>query len=350
MPILKSIRVLLVDDSLVVLAALKRLLANAPEIQVAGTARNGREAFDLIERLKPDILCTDLFMPEMNGLELVRAVMARAPMPILVISAAVEAGKDNANMFSLLEAGALDVFPKPQGDLTATSAVAQELCRKIRILAGVRVFAKRFSPASAPKPAPAKAARRPLGIVAIGASTGGPQALQTIFSTLPSDFPAPVLCVQHISAGFLTSLVDWLAGLGRMRAEIAQPGQRAVPGTIYFPVEGTHLEFDAGGAFVASSKAPFEGHRPSATVLFESVAKAYGRTAIGVLLTGMGTDGALGLAAIDRAGGITIAQDQASSVVFGMPRAAIELGAAQYVLPIGEIGSMLCGLVAGTNC
>jgi two-component system chemotaxis response regulator CheB len=350
MPTPSIIRVLLVDDSPIVLTGLKRLLADAPEIQVVGTAKHGQEALDLLPRLTPDLICTDLFMPVMDGLEFVRAVMARSPMPILVISAAVVKGEDSSNIFRLLEAGALDVFPKPRGDLTKDSVFAQELQRKIKILSGVHVFPRKRYKENAPSILQTNVERRLVGVVAIGASTGGPQALQNILPALPADFPAPVLCVQHISAGFTESLREWLAGICRMKVQIAQPGARPAPGTIYFPVDSTHLELDRDGLFMTSAKTPFDGHCPSVTVMFESVARCYGRSAVGVLLTGMGKDGASGMLSIARAGGVTIAQDEASSVIFGMPRAAIDLGAAQHVRSIDAIAPTLCSLVTGVKC
>jgi two-component system, chemotaxis family, protein-glutamate methylesterase/glutaminase len=349
MPILSTIRVLLVDDSPLVLAGLKRLLAQSPEILIVGTAKHGKEALEMLDRVKPDIICTDLYMPEMNGLELVRAVMARSPMPILVISASVVEGEDSGNIFRLLEAGALDVFPKPRHDLASDAAFAHELSRKIKVLAGVHVFPRKSYKLPAANLEPKTIERRPISAVAIGASTGGPQALQEILTALPSGFPAPVFCVQHISTGFMESLRDWLDGLCHLKVQFAQPGERPSPGTIYFPNDRTHLELSQNGLFLASTKPPLDGHCPSATVMFDSVAQLYGNKAIGVLLTGMGRDGASGLLSMARAGGITIAQDEASSVVFGMPRAAIELGAAQYILSLGAIAPMLCGLTIGTK-
>jgi two-component system chemotaxis response regulator CheB len=339
------VSVLLVDDSLVALTILSRMLSTSPDIQVVGKARSGREALDLIPRLQPAVICTDLNMPDMDGLQLTKQVMERFPRPILVVSAAVHP-EDADNVFRLLEAGAIDVLPKPRGGLAADEqAVAQELIRKIKIIAGVVALTRRQKtgsdrtplqngPPSAPPPA------RP-HIVAIGASTGGPQALRAILAQLPADFPAPVLCVQHISDGFLGGLVNWLAASCTMPVKIARSGEQPIPGTVYFPQEGTHLEIDKGGRLVCSQKAPVDGHRPSVTATFRSVAEYSGDAAIGVLLTGMGSDGAQGMQAIFQAGGITLAQNEESSVIFGMPKQAIALGAVKYVLPLNKIAFML---------
>ena len=342
------IRVLLVDDSALVLTILKRMLSAAPEIQVVGTARNGREALELIPQLQPAVICTDLHMPVMDGLELTREVMRTHPRPILVVSVSVQ--KENTqHIFRLLEAGAIDVCPKPRSGLVSEYAqLTQELIGKVKTLANVVVRQPRnvsSVPASPDTVRPVCSGPAAVRMVAIGASTGGPQALQTILTALPADFRAPVLCVQHISDGFLRGLVDWLASQCRLQVQIAQSGALPVPGTIYFPPERTHLEIDARGRLLSSLAPPLEGHRPSVTVTLRSLARYYGSTAVGVLLTGMGQDGAAGMQAIAQVSGITIAQDEASCVVFGMPKQAIALGAVQYVLPVDQIAPTLTQLL-----
>lgn len=340
------IRVLLVDDSAVVLASLERLLADTPEIQVVGKARNGQEALDLIPRVKPDVVCTDLHMPVMDGFTLTQQVMSLHPLPILVVSASVQQGEDADNIFRVIEAGAVDVFAKPLG-ADDRRQLRQALIAKIRVLAGVKVIRRHTRQA----PANTQAAPLPRGtstktrLVAIGSSTGGPQALHTILSSLPASFAAPILCVQHISAGFADGMVDWLGNHCGLHVQTARHGETPRPGTVYFPREGTHLEIDCNGALASSLGPSLDGHRPSITVTFTSVAEYFRRGATGVLLTGMGRDGADGMKAIADAGGVTIAQDEESSVVFGMPAEAIKLGAAKYVLPLEEIAGTLIGLV-----
>ncbi len=355
------IRVLLVEDSPIALAILKRMLTSSPEIEIVGTARTGKEALALMPQINPQVICTDLHMPQMNGLEFTREVMATFPRPILVISASVQK-HDTDNVFQLLQAGAVDVFPKPTAGLASDYEKAkQELISKIKILSGVTVFTQHrkqpsvasrvstsFNPSSTPastKPPKtesyANTSKTPAKVLVIGASTGGPQALHTIISHLPSNFPVPVICIQHISEGFLQGLVDWLAIKSQLPIAIAQEGELPRAGTVYFAPDKYHLELNSQGRFVYSATPPVGGHCPSITVTFKSVANFYGRATAGVLLTGMGRDGAEGMQAVARIGGLTIAQDEASCVVFGMPKEAIALGAAQYILPINDIAPML---------
>jgi two-component system chemotaxis response regulator CheB len=336
----KPIRVLLVDDSPLVLTILGRMLAHSPEIQVVGKAHHGKEALELIPQLQPDVICTDYQMPVMDGLEFTKAVMAKYPCPILVISSIV--GPDNTdNVFELLQAGAVDVFAKPAGGLGADDKAAAQIIGKIKILAGVIVFKRTSQAPSTPAPITSAPQSAPVRVVAIGASTGGPQALHEILTQLPSNFPCPIFCVQHISEGFLQGLVDWLAAQCQITVKIARTGETPQPATVYFPEEETHLTIDSKGRLVSSHQSPLGGHRPAVTVLFNSVAEYYGNSAMAVLLTGMGSDGAAGMQAIARAGGVTIAQDEASCVVFGMPKQAIDLGAVRHVLPPLEIGRTL---------
>lgn len=358
------IRVLLVEDSPVALTILKRILASSPELVVVGTARNGIEALELIPQVDPQVICTDLHMPKMNGLELTQAVMARYPRPILVISTSVQP-EDTQTAFRLLEAGALDLFPKPLAGLPSEyEQMKQDLITRIRVLAGVSVFTHHRSRSlgkTAPANRPANQNNSQLlgsqgvspshyfpnadirlpRVLVIGASTGGPQVLHNILSCLPANFPLPILCVQHISEGFLKGLVDWLNSGCALSITIAQSGLLPLPGTVYFAPERTHLEIDSQGRLALLDALPVDGHRPSVTVLFNSAATYYRRSAIAVLLTGMGRDGAAGMQAIVQAGGLTIAQDEASCVVFGMPREAIALGAAQHVLSATDIAPWL---------
>ncbi len=404
----KPIRVLIVEDSPVATIILKRILNAPPEIEVVGAAKSGIEGLEMIPKVQPDVICTDLHMPRMGGLEFTSEVMARFPKPILVISSSVQP-ENTHNVFKLLDAGAVDVFPKPRSGITGNNyeILKQELLAKIRILAGVSVFTMRRktktllpipevgNEVASPlrranvqpqeygaKPGsmslgrvsgargagatglplgnqePAKAKKTPLPsaprlpttsfkILTIGASTGGPQALQGILSQLPASFPVPIVCIQHISEGFLQGLVDWLNSECSLEVKIAPLAEKPQPGYVYFPPEGKHLEFDSSGRFVYSSAPPCAGHRPSVTVTFNAIASRYGAEAMAVLLTGMGRDGADGMLSISRAGGLTIAQDEASCVVFGMPKEAIALDAATYILPIADIPPLLLNKLFG---
>ncbi|WP_448561224.1 chemotaxis-specific protein-glutamate methyltransferase CheB [Trichothermofontia sp.] len=364
------IRVLLVEDSPVALTILKRILDTSPDLVVVGMARDGTEAMALIPKVNPQVICTDLHMPKMNGLELTRRIMAEAPCPILVISASVKE-EDTHNVFPLLEAGALDVFPKPTTGLAAEyEQLGQELINRIKVLAGVKVFTRRsrrvFPRESGVARSPGLTATPPVAsgpsqgrshlapvrstpvldirsprIVAIGASTGGPQTLQEILGQLPARFPVPIVCVQHISEGFLPGLVNWLQSSCALSIQIAQEGVLPQAGVVYFAPERHHLQLSAQGYLQFGPSQPVDGHCPSVTVLFQSVAAYYRRAAIAVLLTGMGRDGAAGMQAIAQAGGLTIAQDEASSVVFGMPKEAIALGCVQQILAPPDIAPYL---------
>lgn len=399
------IRVLLVEDSPVATTIFKRMLSTSPDIVVVGCARTGTEGLAMIPHLQPHVICTDLHMPQMDGLEFTQEVMAKFPRPILVISSSVQP-ENTHNVFKLLQAGAVEVFPKPRGAIGEHyETTRSELISKIRILSGVAVFTRhrrqritestsvvtktdapakpvssqpgettrvglsvrpKISPSPpkvgiqplAPKgrancpPAPSRtgiAAVQLVKIVGIGASTGGPQALYTILTSLPANFPLPIVCIQHISEGFLQGLVDWLNSECAMQVKIASADELPQPGTIYFPPERHHLELNSQQRFSCSSAPPCSGHRPSVTVTFNSLAKIYGSKAMGILLTGMGRDGADGMQAIHRAGGVTIAQDEKTSVVFGMPKEAIALGAASLVLPLNEIAPMILNKLAIAN-
>ncbi len=346
-----KIKVFLVDDSLIALTVLKRILAVSPEIEIVGTAMDAKTALIAIPIHKPDVICTDFHMADMDGLELTKQIMATYPRPILVISTSVQPN-DPYNIFQLLEAGAIDVFAKPVSGTTADyELIKTALIDKVKLLAGVAVFKKRQPPlisnvSSGSLGSTLTQASSSPRLVAIGASTGGPQALQTILTQLPHNFPIPVICVQHISEGFLSGLVSWLSTDCALKVQIAPLGGVPLPGNIYFPPERMHLELDLQGKFKFSAAPPVDGHRPSVTTTFQSVASFYGKSAIAILLTGMGRDGAEGMRAVSQAGGLTIAQDEKTSLVFGMPKEAIALGAAQSILPLEQIAPLLLSKVS----
>ncbi len=339
------VRVLVVDDSQVALVLLKRTLESTGEVTVVGTARSGARALEMIPTLDPEVICTDLHMPDMDGLELTRRILSEYPRPVLVVSASTQP-EDSHNVFQLLEAGAIDVMPKPIGGLEADyGQIARELISKIKVLAGVYVFRRKLD--AEPAAPPAVTATHLLGtprVVVIGASTGGPQALQEIFQSLPANYALPILCVQHISPEFLEGFVEWLGRQFKLRFRVAMPGELPAPGTVYMPRAGVHLEIGRDGRFLESYRPSVDGHRPSVTVTMTSASRFWGGGVIGVLLSGMGRDGADGMRAIAEAGGITIAQDERSSAVFGMPKQAIDLGAAQFVMSPSQIAKKLLQL------
>jgi two-component system chemotaxis response regulator CheB len=339
-----EIRVLLVDDSALAIELIRRMLAGAPGIVVVGAAGDGAQALQLIPTLHPDVVCTDLHMPVMDGYQLTREIMARHPLPILVLSVSVQAEQEH-NIFQALQAGALDILAKPRGALGSDFGVmAHDLVTKIRVLSGVKVFKRSRTSTAVPSLAwPALPRPR---IVGLGASTGGPQALEKILRQLPASYPLPLLCVQHIAAGFMQALVDWLDDCCLIRVCSAETGLMPQPGTAYFAPDQRQIEVDDAGLLRCSSAVVPGGHRPSVDLTFHALARHHGAGAVGVLLTGMGQDGAQGMLDIVRAGGITIAQDEESSVVFGMPRCAIEQGGARHVLALEQIGPALCALAA----
>ena len=342
----QPIRIFLVGEAL---APFQEVLATSVEIEVTGIARNGKEALDLISQENPQVICTQLEMPILDGLDLTRGIMATDPRAILVLSR-LDQQEDCEKTFQLFEAGALDVFPMPDSDsLQAFSACAPDLINKIKILSGVMVLRKRqILPRMTMKPYDLRSGERgqgTSGMVLIGASTGGPQALKEILSHLPVEFPLPIVCVQHMSQGFLRGLVDWLAVDCALPITFAETGERPQGGTVYFPPEGRHLKFDADGQFLVVDGPKVDDHLPSVTVALQSAAYRFGSCAIGVLLTGMGQDGVDGMLAIAKQGGLTIAQNEATCVVFGMPQRAIEVKAATHILPLQDIASMLISAV-----
>ena len=346
---MSPIKVLLVEDSLIALELLQRLLKSSPEVEIVGTARNGREALELIPQVNPSVICTDLHMAPIDGLELTKEVMAKFPRPILVISNSVQED-DTRNIFGLLQAGAVDIFPKPtSGDYREYEQVKQRLLAKIKMLSQVSVKAKSQHPewqstgASAHINDPSS-----LRAIAIGASTGGPQAIHKLITSLPHDFPIPLICAQHIGDGFLTGLISWLKEDSHLNVKVAQIGETPAPKTVYFAPERAHLEFDAQGKFIYSNFTSATGTCPSIDALFRSVARIYGSSSASILLTGMGTDGVAGTEAVAAAGGMTIAQDEQSCLVFGMSKLAIDSGSIGHILRLSEIAPFL--LTKVVNC
>jgi len=339
----KQIRLLLVDDSPVALLLLRRAFTQDPQILVVGTARDGAEALRMVHELKPDVVSTDLHMPVMNGLELTRRIMAECPCPVLVCSTAVQS-ENATTVFDLLQAGALDVFPKPRTGLEDSNL--SELIRKVKILSGVKVFRTRgVVPSDPAAGAGGESKTRTPQAVVIGASTGGPGALQTLFQALPASFPLPILCVQHIAGEFAKGLVSWLAEQSNLPIHFARAGEPFHRGTITFPAPGCNLSVGSSGLSIMT---PLDADSLGASVdtTMISAAKYWGAGTVGVLLTGMGSDGAKGMLAISQARGITIAQNAETSVIFGMPERAIALGAVQSVLPLKEIAPALIRLAA----
>ena len=332
----RPIRVLVADDSELFRELLVRVIAADPAFEVVAVAADGNAAASLARSVRPDVVTMDLAMPDADGFSGIARIMAETPTPILVLTA----NPEEAVGFRALSLGALDILEKPQATADLDE-YGQLLRSRLRLLAGVKVI-RHLRGLRAQRVAPARAAVRP-DVVVIGASLGGPRALATLLRGLPGQFPVPVAVVQHIADGFTEGLASWLASESRLDVREAVDGAPLRPGRVLLAPTGRHLLVAEGVARLSDSP-PVDTFKPSVTPLFLSAARAYGRRACGVLLTGMGRDGAEGLRAIKDAGGPTIAQDEATSAVFGMPRAAIELGAVDRVLSIEDIPRALVEL------
>lgn len=339
------IRVLLAEDSSVTRQFLVHLLESDPRLTVVGAVGDGQAALEFVQRNKPDVVLMDMHMPVLDGFEATRAIMATCPVPIVICTATAPVG-DVAVAFRALEAGAIACVEKPLGaGREDFERLAAQLLDTVKLMSEVKVV-RRTAPRSA-------AERRPLGIlpgiqlIGIGGSTGAPPVLQTILAALPKDFPVPVLVVQHISDGFLSGMAEWLDQTTGLRVHVAAHDTVPLPGHVYLAPDGFHLGIRAGGILKLTRDAPERGLRPAVSFLFRSLAQVCGARAVGVLLTGMGVDGAMELKQMRDAGAVTIAQDRESSVVHGMPGAAIEIGAATHVLPPELIAATLTKLARG---
>jgi two-component system chemotaxis response regulator CheB len=350
------IRVLIAEDSPTARQLLVSMLQSDPDIRVVGEARTGAEAVVLATRLAPDLITMDVQMPELDGLTATQQIMANVPTPIIIVSAQADLRQAELSL-EATRAGALLVLPKPTGPsspdfesqrsqlVTMAKAMAQvKVVRRWRSITGsgeVPVLTPTFVHREG-------SPRRRL--VAIAASTGGPAALREIFAILPRSFPAPILVVQHIAKGFVDPLVHWLSGATQLTVVVARHGERARPGFVHIAPDDRHLGVRAtsdGTYLLALSDAPLVGSfRPSGTHLFESVAAAAGDKVFAAILTGMGDDGVAGLRAVDRAGGHILAQDEASSVIHGMPREAIRAGVVDSVASLGNIAQQMMEAVA----
>ncbi|MEW6157241.1 MAG: chemotaxis-specific protein-glutamate methyltransferase CheB [Verrucomicrobiota bacterium] len=342
----ERIKVLVVEDSPVAQLLLVHILNSDPRLMVVGTANNGQEALAFLHKTKPDAIVMDIHMPGMDGYTTTRRIMETQPVPIIVCSASLNPA-EVTNTFRALEAGALALVAKPVG-LTHQdyAALARQLVETVCLMAEVKVVRRWThhrvtSSSTAFGNIESRSRPNPVKVVAIGASTGGPVALQTILSQLAKPFPAPLLIVQHIADGFLSGLVEWLSQSTGFEIEIAAHGASAVAGRAYVGPEGYHMGFGPGNQIVLSKSAPENGLRPAISHLFRSVAETCRAQAIGILLTGMGRDGAEELTALNQLGALTIAQDVHSSVVHGMPGEAIKLGGASYVLAPDQIAAFL---------
>ncbi len=343
-------RIAIVNDLGLAVEAMRRVLARAPQHSLAWTARDGKEAVQRCADDRPDLVLMDLIMPVLDGVEATRRIMATTPCPILIVTATVDG--NSGRVFEALGAGALDAVNTPVLGPGGTGDGANALLAKIEMLAGLTAptvpapSAGTAARTSQPFAAPAGTLSAPCRfLVAIGSSAGGPAALAEVLRTLPRDFPGAIVIVQHLDEQFAAGLADWLGRQVALPVRIAREGEPPAPGEVLMAGRGEHLALTAEQTLTYTTLPRETPYRPSVDVFFSSVAAHWRATALGVILTGMGRDGAAGLKKIRDAGFHTLAQDQASCAVYGMPKAAAALGAAAQVLPLTQIGPALQRLV-----
>lgn len=345
-----SIKVLIVDDSGVTRDLLAHILGGAKGIEVVGVVNDGQSALERLATAdpRPDVVVMDIHMPNLDGFETTRRIMETQPLPIIICTATADP-KEMAIAFRSMEAGAVACIEKPVSPAAPDFAARSEnLLQNVRLMSEVKVVRRWARPRLALAGAAAVAQTRhseTVRYVGIGASTGGPPVLQTILSSLPKDFAAPILIVQHIASGFLPGLVEWLNETTGLHVHIASHSAVALPGHVYIAPDDFHLGVAAGNRLLLAREEAESGLRPAVSYLFRSLAQTCGSNVIGVLLTGMGRDGAEGLKQLKDLGAFTIAQDRESSIVHGMPGAAIALGAATQILPADRIASALIAQV-----
>ena len=361
---MKKWRVLVVEDSLTIRRRLCEILSADPELEVIGEAEDGKRAIELCEQLRPDVITLDMVMPVMSGLTATEYIMAYTPTPILIVSASMNRGK-LFKTYDALAAGAIDVLEKPTADDVDTGwerrfVAAVKLIAKIKVITHVRARLSGAEWAVATVPGQSAVSQTPrrhdqsqsrhYGVVAIGASTGGPAAIVKVLKALPPGLRVPVLFVLHIDEPFAAAFAEWLDNQTPHRVAYARDREsiESLRGRVIMAPPGRHLSI-AGGRLHLNTDPPRHSCRPSVDVLFESLAVDCGAEVLACLLTGMGRDGAAGLLAIRRAGGFTIAQDESTSVIYGMPREAVLLDAAQMVLPLDNIGPQIVQLLGDSE-
>lgn len=349
------VRVIVVDDSPTARDLLVGILSNSSGIQVVGTGSNGEEAIRLVQRLRPDVVTMDIRMPIMDGLEATRQIMRELPTPIVIISGSMQ--KPDVDLtFKALRAGALTALTKPGLEDADHCA---HIVQTVRLMSEVHVVKHWHKPEPESKVAPAQLAQdqkqlSSLGVIdiqtldvrviGIASSTGGPSALASVLGSLPKDFPIPVVVVQHVSAGFAPGLADWLDTQTPLSVEVAAHGDPIRPGLVQIAPDDYHMRVTEIGTIELSKAPPYKGLRPSANHLFDSLAKNYGSKSVGVIMTGMGDDGAEGILSMHRAGAMTVAQDEKSCVVYGMPREAVIRNAIDRILTPENISFLLGAL------
>jgi two-component system chemotaxis response regulator CheB len=339
------IRVVLAEDSETCRQLLTTVLESDGHLKVVAHAPDGEAAVNLTETLRPDVVVMDANMPRVDGFVATRRIMQRCPTPIVIVSASVDTAAVASSMRAL-QAGALTLLPKPVSPVASDfDLIMVQFVNTIRAMADVKVV-RRFEsnrPVALAQNESSEPRRR-TRVIGIGASTGGPAALQRILAALPGPLPVPVLVVQHIAPGFVHGLCTWLDGVTQCHVKVAVHGEELQPGVVYVAPDARHLAVARSGTIDLTQRVQVGGFLPSATVLFASLGEAFGAAAVGVVLTGMGQDGVDGLRVLRRTGAPVIAQDEETSVVFGMPKAAVDAGLASEVLPLPLIAARLAQL------
>ncbi len=348
------IKVLIVDDSHTTMEYLKYLLDSDDDIMIVGIAEDGIEAVDLANKKSPDLILMDINMPRMNGFQATQIIMENNPVPIIIMSS-IHDTKETEVVFKAMESGALNFVNKPRGiDHPDHEQDYEELLQNVKILSEVKVVRRRKSkPRAAGKSVLAQNSHgiktmersKKINMIVIGASAGGPPVLQKILSKLPENFPVPILVVQHISKGFIDGLIKWIGASISCEVHLADQGDKLLPGYVYFAPDDYHMGVGNSGRIILSRAKPERNSRPSISFLFRSAAEQHGQATAGILLTGMGKDGADGLKILKDKGAVTIVQDKESSMIHGMAGEAINLKAAMYELSPESIADMLIHLV-----
>ncbi len=348
-------RILIVDDSIVAQKLLNYIYSRDTNIQVVGIANNGVQALELTLANKPDVISMDIHMPEMNGFETTRRIMETCPTPIVIVSGNQDTSEVSV-AFKIIEAGALTAVNRPPApNHPDFERIAGNLQTTIKLMSEIKVV-KRSPKKEQPTPRPTRElllspplvnTSQRVKLVAIGASTGGPNVLKSILAGIPKDFCAPILIVQHIADGFISGLADWLTSTTGYKVKVGVEGESIKPGIAYLPPDGLNMSISPNGQNLQFTPYPKDAITSSVSLLFESVLSVFGKTAIGVLLTGMGSDGAKEFALLKKCGATTIAQDKETCIVFGMPGEAIKLGGASMVLPADKIAENIMALSRG---
>ncbi|MBB3020305.1 two-component system chemotaxis response regulator CheB [Microvirga lupini] len=347
------VRVMVVEDSLVVRQLLVHIISSDPRLIVAAAVDSAEEALREIGRVRPDVISMDIRLPGIDGLEATRRIMSEHPTPIVVIADSIEDSSLKISM-NALRAGALTVVEKPVGlSSEGYAAIASTICTQLYIMSQVPVVRQRsFSPWREAQASPTArqdpewSVARP-STMGIAASTGGPPALAKVLGALPQDFPLPILLVQHMGAPFMEGFASWLNGLVPLEVRLAQDQEIPRSGRVYVAPGDRHLLLSSAGTLKLSAEPPLANQRPSATLLFQSMARSLGRRGLGVILTGMGEDGAQGLVELRQAGGYAVAEDESTAVVYGMPAAAARLGGVNVSLPLDLIAPRILRLARG---